>query len=216
MERALVLLLVVTTVSGCGVPSYQPDTSRVVNGQEARPYSWPWQVSLESFFPTCGATLIAPNWVLTAAHCITFHTYRVVLAEHDMKTEEGPEQSIMVAKMFIHPKWNKNCVSCGNDIALLKLEKSAVINDKVQPACLPQHGATLAHNQPCYRVVLLLLHYTGPTSCLWIMKICSQSDWWGSSAKTTMGDSGGPLNCKGRDGKWYVQGVTTFCGWTGL
>lgn len=39
---------------------------------------------------------------------------------------------------------------CRNDIALLKLEKSAVINDKVQPACLPQHGATLAHNQPCY------------------------------------------------------------------
>ena len=39
---------------------------------------------------------------------------------------------------------------CRNDIALLKLEKSAVINDKVQLACLPQHGATLAHNQPCY------------------------------------------------------------------
>lgn len=42
-----------------------------------------------------------------------FHTYRVVLAEHDMDKEEGPEQSIMVAKMFIHPKWNDNCVSCG-------------------------------------------------------------------------------------------------------
>lgn len=24
------------------------------------------------------------------------------------------------------------------------------------------------------------------------------------------GDSGGPLNCKGRDGKWYVEGVTSF------
>lgn len=32
-------------VSGCGVPSYQPNTGRVVNGEEARPYSWPWQVS---------------------------------------------------------------------------------------------------------------------------------------------------------------------------
>lgn len=59
-------------VSGCGVPSHQPDTNRVVNGEEARPYSWPWQVSLESFFPTCGGTLIAPNWVMTAAHCITW------------------------------------------------------------------------------------------------------------------------------------------------
>lgn len=26
----------------------------------------------------------------------------------------------------------------------------------------------------------------------------------------SQGDSGGPLNCKGRDGKWYVQGVTSF------
>lgn len=42
-----------------------------------------------------------------------FHTYRVVLAEHDMDHKEGPEQSIMVENMIIHPKWNKNCVSCG-------------------------------------------------------------------------------------------------------
>lgn len=42
-----------------------------------------------------------------------FHTYRVVLAEHDMNKDEGPEQFIMVDKMFIHPKWNDNCVSCG-------------------------------------------------------------------------------------------------------
>lgn len=30
------------------------------------------------------------------------------------------------------------------------------------------------------------------------------------SPTTLQGDSGGPLNCKGRDGKWYVQGVTSF------
>lgn len=39
---------------------------------------------------------------------------------------------------------------CRNDIALLKLEKSAAINGKVQPSCLPQQSATLPHNQPCY------------------------------------------------------------------
>lgn len=39
---------------------------------------------------------------------------------------------------------------CRNDISLLKLEKSAAINDKVQPVCLPQQVATLPHNQPCY------------------------------------------------------------------
>uniref|UniRef100_A0A3P9NZ82 Proproteinase E-like n=1 Tax=Poecilia reticulata TaxID=8081 RepID=A0A3P9NZ82_POERE len=218
------------SVSGCGVPSYWPNTSRVVNGEEARLYSWPWQVSLESFYPTCGGTLIAPDWVLTAAHCITFHTYRVVLAEHDMDKEEGPEQSIMVAKMFIHPKWNDNCVSCGNDIALLKLEKSADLNDKVKPACLPEHSSTLAHNQPCYITGWGRLYSGGPRATrlqqapLPVVdhSVCSQSDWWGSSAKMTMvcaggdsksachGDSGGPLNCMGRDNRWYVEGVTSF------
>uniref|UniRef100_A0A3B5B8W8 Proproteinase E-like n=1 Tax=Stegastes partitus TaxID=144197 RepID=A0A3B5B8W8_9TELE len=214
--------------SGCGVPSYQPNTGRVVNGEEARPYSWPWQVSLESFFPTCGATLIAPDWVLTAAHCITFHTYRVVLAEHDMNKEEGPEQSIMVAKITLHNEIDSKRLP--NDIALLKLEKSAVINDKVQLACLPQQDAALSHNQPCYVTGWGRLYSGGPAATTLQQallpvvdhSVCSQSDWWGSSAKTTMvcaggesksachGDSGGPLNCKGRDGKWYVEGVTSF------
>lgn len=26
----------------------------------------------------------------------------------------------------------------------------------------------------------------------------------------SQGDSGGPLNCVGQDGRWYVQGVTSF------
>ncbi|CAL1579536.1 unnamed protein product [Knipowitschia caucasica] len=230
MELALVVLLGVTAVCGCGMPSYPPNTNRVVNGEEARPYSWPWQISLESFFPTCGGTLIAPNWVMTAAHCITFHTYRVVLAEHDMDTVEGPEQSLRVDKMIIHPKWNKSCPSCGNDIALLKLQARAVLNDKVQPACLPKQGSSLSHNYPCYVTGWGRLYSGGPQATklqqalLPVVEhsVCSRSDWWGGSAKTTMvcaggdsesachGDSGGPLSCQGKDGKWYVEGVTSF------
>ncbi|XP_046883716.1 elastase-1-like isoform X2 [Hypomesus transpacificus] len=230
MKQAIVFLLGVTVVSGCGNPVYPPLTSRVVEGKEARPYSWPWQVSLESFFPTCGGTLIAANWVMTAAHCITFHTYRVVLAEHDMNTEEGFEQSIMVDKMILHPDWNDNCVSCGNDIALLKLERSATINDRVQVACLPKSDAVLAPNQPCYVTGWGRLSSGGPKASslqqalLPVVEhgVCSRSDWWGGSVKTWMvcaggesrsachGDSGGPLSCEGPDGRWYVQGVTSF------
>jgi len=48
--------------------------SRVVNGEEADISSYPWQVALRlSSDPDgvfCGGTIIDPNWVVTAAHCV--------------------------------------------------------------------------------------------------------------------------------------------------
>lgn len=37
-------------LSGCGVPAIEPQVTgyaRIVNGEEAVPHSWPWQVSLQ-------------------------------------------------------------------------------------------------------------------------------------------------------------------------
>ncbi|XP_009461742.1 PREDICTED: chymotrypsin-like elastase family member 3B [Nipponia nippon] len=51
-----------------------------------------------------------------------------------MGAREGPEQRIPVAPadIFVHPKWRSSCVACGNDIALLKLQRPAVLNTQVQ------------------------------------------------------------------------------------
>lgn len=54
---------------GCGVPTVQP-TARIVGGTEAKPHSWPWQISLQyRGRHLCGGSLIGPNHILTAAHC---------------------------------------------------------------------------------------------------------------------------------------------------
>ncbi|MGH0129130.1 UNVERIFIED_CONTAM: hypothetical protein FKN15_038377 [Acipenser sinensis] len=192
MMRLALVLLLAATAYGCGNPTYSP-TAKVVNGEDAKAYSWPWQVSLQyrsgsSYHHTCGGTLIAPNWVMTAGHCIS------------------------------------------NDIALIKLERSAIINDKVQLACLPAPGAVLPNNYSCYISGWGRLYTNGPLpsklqqALLPVVdhSVCSRSDWWGSTVKTTMvcaggdikagcnGDSGGPLNCKSSNGLWYVHGVTSF------
>jgi len=42
----------------------------VVGGREATSHSWPWQCALlKRSFLTCGCSIVAPDWVITAAHC---------------------------------------------------------------------------------------------------------------------------------------------------
>ncbi|XP_055515416.1 proproteinase E-like [Leucoraja erinacea] len=236
MYQLLLIVLLAARASACGMSSYPPYFSKVVNGIDARPYSWPWQVSLEvgygnSFSHTCGGTLISSNWVMTAGHCISLgQTYRVVLGEYERHVYETGEQILNPSGIFVHPDWNEKCVSCGNDIALIKLSKEAILNDHVQLACIPPYNSVLANYAYCYITGWGRLSTNGQFAAklqqAYVPVIdyahCSNSDWWGSTVKKTMvcaggaeksgcnGDSGGPLNCKGSDNRWYVHGVNSF------
>ena len=64
---------------------------RVVGGVNATAGSWPWQAALKiNGDLTCGGTLVAKDWVLTAGHClilsgtrVTEQQLEVVLGDHD-------------------------------------------------------------------------------------------------------------------------------------
>merc|ERR1712168_1476569 len=79
----------------CGVTTVKQ--SRVVNGEKAQEGAWPWIASLQrGTGHFCGGTLIAPNWILTASHCVSgirsTYGYRVVMGAHNRANRESSQQ----------------------------------------------------------------------------------------------------------------------------
>ncbi|XP_010848351.1 PREDICTED: chymotrypsin-C [Bison bison bison] len=224
--------------SSCGAPIFQPNLSaRVVGGEDAIPHSWPWQVSSlqwaweAGWRHTCGGTLITPNHVLTAAHCISNTlTYRVALGKNNLEVEdEAGSLYVGVDTIFVHEKWNSFLVR--NDIALIKLAETVELSDTIQVACLPEEGSLLPQDYPCFVTGWGRLYTNGPIAAELQQGLqpvvdyatCSRRDWWGTTVKETMvcaggdgvisacnGDSGGPLNCQAENGNWDVRGIVSF------
>ena len=120
---------------------------QIVGGQLADRGEWPWQVALIGHtaatydfwhspgYQFCGGSLIDPQWVLTAAHCITedngsvtvASTIDVVAGIYDLipPPSEYGFQRRAVTQIIRHPSYNSNTFN--NDIALLKLSSPITI-----------------------------------------------------------------------------------------
>ncbi|XP_076019524.1 chymotrypsin-C-like [Genypterus blacodes] len=234
MRTFMLLACVLATAYGCGVPTFPPVLSRVVAGEDVRPHSWPWQISLQTasggrWRHICGGTLLSSQWVLTAAHCIKDgYLYRVKLGKHNLKEEEEGSISARVEDIITHDNYQP--LFSRNDIALIKLSP-VTFSDTIMPACLPKQGAVLPHGASCYITGWGRLSTSGSIADILQQALlpvvdhetCSQKDWWNFLAYETMvcaggdgitagcsGDSGGPLNCQNPDGSWEVHGALSF------
>ena len=60
-----------------------------LGGYPSKRGNWPWQVAILNSWrqPFCGGTIVAPGWVLTAAHCVRKRSY-VRLGEHDIQMND--------------------------------------------------------------------------------------------------------------------------------
>lgn len=111
------------------------ETPRVFGGRDAAPGSWPYQAALlqsgylnadpetQYYAQFCGGSVVAPDLVLTAAHCIADEDGRIMPAAEvtvllgATALTEGTRHA--VAQVIMHPGYDP--VRLDNDIALLRL-----------------------------------------------------------------------------------------------
>uniref|UniRef100_A0A4W3JWE7 chymotrypsin n=1 Tax=Callorhinchus milii TaxID=7868 RepID=A0A4W3JWE7_CALMI len=217
---------------GCGVPAIKPVVtgySRIVNGEEAVPGSWPWQVSLQDAtgFHFCGGSLIKENWVLTAAHCdVSVNKHYVVLGEHNRRSSDEPIQMKTIAKVFTHPGWSRRTLQ--NDIAVVKLSDPADLTLHVSPVCLPAATDDFPASMKCVTSGWGMTNanaFISPSklqqTSLPLLSNMDCQEYWGdkisgvmicaggAGASSCMGDSGGPLVCE-MDNSWHLVGIVSW------
>src|SRR5262249_54554114 len=90
----------------------------VVGGTAVPPGTWPDAVAVLAPTAACTGTLIAPDLVLTAGHCIETHPELVVVDTIDYAQPGG--EVIAVSAAYAYPQWESNY-----DVGVLVLERAA-------------------------------------------------------------------------------------------
>lgn len=185
---------------------------RIVGGSDVEDISFsPYHVSIQNTFDehVCGGSIIAPDWILTAAHCSWPVEYlRVATGSVNWRQ---PEALYGVAEFKVHCLHDQPMYA--NDIALIRLNTSIIFNEHTKPVTLATEnmleggakllltgwGGTRAWGNPTDKLQKITLDYLPSQLCKqkvrnsnWVSQghICTLTKVGEGSC---IGDSGGPL-----------------------
>ncbi|XP_050097680.1 chymotrypsin-like [Anopheles aquasalis] len=128
---------------------------RIVNGEEATPEQFPYQVMLLTEFSNdvgnilTGGSVLTVNYVLTAAS--TFFNLGVsstggtaVMGAHIRINQEPSQQRIRfdASGITVHPQYVANGQNRRNNVGVARLNTPMTFNDHVQPIRLPARSDT--------------------------------------------------------------------------
>ncbi|CAF0722465.1 unnamed protein product [Didymodactylos carnosus] len=141
---------------------YNSFVSKIINGVESKPNSWPWLVSIGIRYRAtngqwsnrthiCGGTLIEQSHVLTAAHCLeqkiddrfvpltttnpSLESFFIIrIGVHDIRLTRSDE-IYSAKKIWVHENFVSNTFE--NDVGVIRLNRPVSLGGRISPICLP-------------------------------------------------------------------------------